>query len=522
MNNLDPLEAQKFFAIYIGGEGHILQEDGLYVGGQAAGLSDLYFDYKLEHGQHLVDKWEEAGLSVTLAPYNIKDSMYYVGICKEYAELREAVGEDEKAWETYNRHADANTIEIQVEVYRCSQYGSYEESVEGGGNRMLDIDTTDRGNILSLLNCIAQSCDAFDGDWCNDLTYWVTGDIYMEDATPSEVFAAIDCYDPNNPAIKVRPRVNLMGGWTPDIGFINYLDTQRWELSTVVELIDSTQYVPMPAEDVTRLTNRMKEREMSHNGEFKFGKISTETFAEAADKFFKDQVNISTILSTPGVLELLQEHWNNDILDFCKESIEEELISVLSDQVSSIDTLVDWIEGSSAVIEESRGMTEFSPVGSEYDADEGIVIKFAHRTPTQSYEIVPGTYKSTVNEYVDFSVHIGQEFGGEFLRLVWGDELFMFRKTASMDNVTSRPSFMDKLSIVFSGFRNSGLKEALVKQGHGVTTSVSKKTSLLVTVTPKGGASLSAKLSKALHLGIPVISPETLKQWLNIEDPASE
>ncbi len=523
MNKLAPFKEQKFFVIYIGTEGHIVQSDGEYVGGHPACLDDMYFDYKIEHGQHLTAKWKDAGLSVTFGTYNPEHSMFFKEIQEEYEELCKSVGEDEKAWEAYNKDADANTISIQVEVYRHSQYTSYEDAVECGGNRMLDIHTTDRNSILSLLNCIAASCDAFDGDWYNDLTYWVSGDIYMEDATPSEVFAAIDGYDPDNPAIKVRPRSNLIGEWSPDKGFISYLDTQRWKLSSVLRLVEYTQYVPMSDEDVARLTNKMKEREMSDNGEFKFDKITTETFNEAASQFLRDRCSIATILSTPGVMELLQEHWNNEILDFCKETIEEALSPALADQLNSVETLLDWIEGTYTVLEESRGITEFKPVGSEYDADDGIIIKFAHRSPTQSYEIVPGTYKTESNEYVEFSVHTDQDSEGEFMRVVWGDNLFMFRKISHhTSNENSRPSFMDKLSIVFSGFRNPGLKEALIKQGHGVTTSVSKKTSLLVTVTPKGGASLSSKLSKALHLGIPVISPETLKQWLDIEDPASE
>ena len=64
---------------------------------------------------------------------------------------------------------------------------------------------------------------------------------------------------------------------------------------------------------------------------------------------------------------------------------------------------------------------------------------------------------------------------------------------------------LNELRIVFTGFRDKNLEEEIIKRGGKVTTSVSKKTSILI-VDDKN--SRSSKIQEALKLNIPILEKE--------------
>lgn len=72
----------------------------------------------------------------------------------------------------------------------------------------------------------------------------------------------------------------------------------------------------------------------------------------------------------------------------------------------------------------------------------------------------------------------------------------------------------DKIeTIVFTGFRDKQLQEALIKLGHKVVGSVSGKTTLVVTPDKNGS---SSKLKSARSLNVEIITPEECKNRFNI------
>lgn len=66
---------------------------------------------------------------------------------------------------------------------------------------------------------------------------------------------------------------------------------------------------------------------------------------------------------------------------------------------------------------------------------------------------------------------------------------------------------------VFTGFRDSVLETAIIKAGHLIGSSVSKKTTHVVAEDP---TDLSAKIVKAKETGIPVITETQLKKLLKL------
>lgn len=74
-----------------------------------------------------------------------------------------------------------------------------------------------------------------------------------------------------------------------------------------------------------------------------------------------------------------------------------------------------------------------------------------------------------------------------------------------------REGVLANKSFVFTGFRSEPLEAAIVGAGGTVSTSVSKKTSYVVTNTP---SSSSSKLEKARSLNIPIIAPEDVTAML--------
>jgi len=139
-----------------------------------------------------------------------------------------------------------NHIPIKVQCYRQSQSTSYEDALQGGAVRTLDLGSTDRQTLQGIVNSLADVADTFDGNWADDLLYWVTGAMYMEDATPSELFDALDGFDANHPMIKVRPRPGLHGKWDPGYegnpGFVNEHDDEHCDLHEVLALVEELPY----------------------------------------------------------------------------------------------------------------------------------------------------------------------------------------------------------------------------------------------------------------------------------------
>jgi len=68
------------------------------------------------------------------------------------------------------------------------------------------------------------------------------------------------------------------------------------------------------------------------------------------------------------------------------------------------------------------------------------------------------------------------------------------------------------ITVVFTGFRDTGLEEALTLRGGKVTTSVSKNTSVVVAKDPSDE---SGKVTKAKSLGIPVMTATEFKKTYN-------
>jgi NAD-dependent DNA ligase len=65
------------------------------------------------------------------------------------------------------------------------------------------------------------------------------------------------------------------------------------------------------------------------------------------------------------------------------------------------------------------------------------------------------------------------------------------------------------MTVVFTGFRNKEWEEMIETNGGHVTTSVSKKTSLVVALNPEDN---TGKTAKANDLGVRVISREDFEK----------
>lgn len=69
------------------------------------------------------------------------------------------------------------------------------------------------------------------------------------------------------------------------------------------------------------------------------------------------------------------------------------------------------------------------------------------------------------------------------------------------------------MNVVFTGFRDKDLEERIEKAGGKIGSSVSSKTTHLLTLTPGSG---SSKLKKASELGVKVLTPDEFKDEFNL------
>ena len=65
------------------------------------------------------------------------------------------------------------------------------------------------------------------------------------------------------------------------------------------------------------------------------------------------------------------------------------------------------------------------------------------------------------------------------------------------------------MTVVFKGFRDKNIEKQLIDKGHKIGSSVSKKTSCVVTKIKGSG---STKESKAEQLGIPIFTLQEFKE----------
>ncbi len=90
------------------------------------------------------------------------------------------------------------------------------------------------------------------------------------------------------------------------------------------------------------------------------------------------------------------------------------------------------------------------------------------------------------------------------------------KPNVSKANVSKANKKLDGMSILFSGFRNKEWEKFIVSKRGKVASSVSSKTSLVVTTAVDLAAKTNAKIVKALELKIPVITKEQFEsEYIN-------
>jgi hypothetical protein len=143
--------------------------------------------------------------------------------------------------------------------------------------------------------------------------------------------------------------------------------------------------------------------------QFDYDNIPQDLMDKCSMKFFKDDLSIVELLSTPGVMEILMESYNNEILEECKSSIEDTNQHVLDKQLEMVEELILWLDEADAIIVQSGNGSEESADFAYESFEEGVTIE----TPSYIAVVAPGQYaRGSGNTFRGLAVQITEDSKG--------------------------------------------------------------------------------------------------------------
>lgn len=132
--------------------------------------------------------------------------------------------------------------------------------------------------------------------------------------------------------------------------------------------------------------------------------------------------------------------------------------------------------------------------------------KSALNSVPELLDLQPMAYNATIVQRITEGEDFTEESAESFVQR-WPDFLAFLEDVASVKvitDMTASSGVLDNQVIVFTEFRDADLQDIIELEGGMVGSSVTKKTTMVVTLSPEGS---TTKLKKAREMGLPILLP---------------
>lgn len=126
-------------------------------------------------------------------------------------------------------------------------------------------------------------------------------------------------------------------------------------------------------------------------------------------------------------------------------------------------------------------------------------------------DLQPMAYNATIVQRIADGEDFTEESAESFVQC-WPDFLEFLEEVASvkvLTDMTASSGVLDNEVIVFTEFRDADLQDLIELEGGKIGSSVTKKTTMVVTLSPEGS---TTKLKKAREMGLPIMLPKVFAE----------
>ena len=203
------------------------------------------------------------------------------------------------------------------------------------------------------------------------------------------------------------------------------------------------------------------------------------------------------------MVDYMDEKYNDASILRLYSLTKDDLLSIEGFKEKSADNIIEAIHSKKEIYDyQLFGSLHFKNVGLRTSKDIFSKYEYYEITKEKLME-VEGVSEILAENFIN-GMEANKKILDEFLS---GESHIIIKSYRRTLNTSKVGGELPKI-IVFTGFRDKELQESIELKGSKVTSSVSKKTELVITKDVNGS---SSKLKKAREAGIPIITPEEFK-----------
>ena len=203
------------------------------------------------------------------------------------------------------------------------------------------------------------------------------------------------------------------------------------------------------------------------------------------------------------MVDYMDEKYNDASILRLYSLTKDDLLSIEGFKEKSADNIIEAIHSKKEIYDyQLFGSLHFKNVGLRTSKDIFSKYEYYEITKEKLME-VEGVSEILAENFIN-GMEANKKILNEFLS---GESHIIIKSYKRTLNTIKVGGELPKI-IVFTGFRDKELQESIELKGSKVTSSVSKKTELVITKDVNGS---SSKLKKAREAGIPIITPEEFK-----------
>ena len=297
-------------------------------------------------------------------------------------------------------------------------------------------------------------------------------------------------------------KLNLYKGCPVIVGYradvMAYLDVKEH----VSSRINGKEYFEIP----THCSKCGSLLELNENGTFLFCSnmdCKCNVVGKIVNWFTKLDIKGIKESTVEKMVDYMDEKYNDASILRLYSLTKDDLLSIEGFKEKSADNIIEAIHSKKEIYDyQLFGSLHFKNVGLRTSKDIFSKYEYYEITKEKLME-VEGVSEILAENFIN-GMEANKKILDEFLS---GESHIIIKSYRRTLNTSKVGGELPKI-IVFTGFRDKELQESIELKGSKVTSSVSKKTELVITKDVNGS---SSKLKKAREAGIPIITPEEFK-----------
>ena len=297
-------------------------------------------------------------------------------------------------------------------------------------------------------------------------------------------------------------KLNLYKGCPVIVGYradvMAYLDVKEH----VSSRINGKEYFEIP----THCPKCGSPLELNENGTFLFCSnmdCKCNIVGKIVNWFTKLDIKGIKESTVEKIVDYMDEKYNDASILRLYSLTKDDLLSIEGFKEKSADNIIEAVHSKKEIYDyQLFGSLHFKNVGLRTSKDIFSQYEYYEITKEKLME-VEGVSEILAENFIN-GMEANKKILNEFLS---GESHIIIKSYKRTLNTSKVGGELPKI-IVFTGFRDKELQESIELKGSKVTSSVSKKTEMVLTKDVNGS---SSKLKKAREAGIPIITPEEFK-----------